>query len=167
MHAAELMVQPVDSAANIDITDVIGSKDDTHDGNSLMARAHIVEEHIHNAGKVYPSLAGGVAVATGGAPWALTAGFVQIVPVTTIRSDFDIHYISIEALDDNTVYEIILFAVSSELGRVRVVKNAQQDGTMNIPFQCAIIPADTQIQAKCASAAGNSVATISIFYHLY
>ena len=166
MHAAELMVQPVDSAANIDITDVIGNKLDTHDGNSIFSHAHIVEEHIHKPCQVYPTLANGVAVAGAAGVWTLGA-FVEIVPITRITSQFDIHYISIEALDDNTVYEIVLYAVEVEIGRVRVVKNAQQDGTMNIPFQCPIIPADTQIQAKSASAAGNSVATISLFYHLY
>ena len=167
MHAAELMVQSVDSAANIDITDVIGNKLDTHDGDSIMAHAHTVEEHIHKPCQVYPTLANGVDVATAVGGWALSAAFAEIVPNAGIGTPFDIHYISIEALDDNTVYEIVLYAVEVEIGRVRVVKNAQQDGTMNIPFQCAIIPADTQIQAKSASAAGNSVATISLFYHLY
>ena len=72
-----------------------------------------------------------------------------------------------EALDDQTVYEIVLYAVEVEIGRVRVTKNANQDGTMNIPFQCELQASGAQIQAKVASAAGNSVATISIFYHIY
>ncbi len=166
MHAAELIVQPVDSAANIDIVDVIGNKLDTHDSDSLSGHAHNTNDHFHKACQVYPTLANGVAVAGAGGVWTLGA-FVEIVPITTITEKFDIHWISIEALDDNTVYEIVLYAVEVEIGRVRVTKNANLDGTMNIPFQCALQAANAQIQAKCASAAGNSVATISLYYHTY
>ncbi len=167
MHAAELMVQPADSPANIDITDVIGSKDDTHAGTSIIAHAHIIEEHVHTPCNVYPTLAGGVAVGTAVGGWNISAAFVEIVPINTITTDFDIHWLCIEDLDDNGTYEIVLYAVEVEIGRVRVVKNAQQDGTMNIPFQCPIIPANTQIQAKTASSVGTSVVTLSIFYHIY
>jgi len=167
MHAAELMVHETNSAANIDVVDVIGSKSDTHNGSSILAHAHTVDEHIHTACNVYPTLAGGVAVGTAVGVWGLSAAFVEIVPVNTITTDFDIHWLCIEALDDNTIYEVVLYAVEAEIGRVRVVKNAQMDGTLNIPFQCPIIPANTQIQAKTASAAGTSVVTLSIFYHVY
>ncbi len=167
MHAAELMVKPVDSAANIDITDVIGNKNDTFAGTSIMAETHAMLEHVHTASNVYPTLAGGVAVGTAVGVWTLSAAFVEIVPINTITTDFDIHHICIEALDDNAVYEIVLYAVEVEIARVRVVKNAVMEGTQNVPIQCAIIPANTQIQAKSASSVGNSAATISIFYHVY
>jgi hypothetical protein len=128
---------------------------------------HILEDHIHKACGVFPTLAAGEAV-TGGAQYVLGA-YAEIVPTATIGSPFDIHYISIEALDTNAVYEIVLYAITTEVGRVRVTKNAVQDGTMNIPFQCPILPAGTQIQAKLADsdAGGGSIATISIFYHTY
>jgi len=167
MHAAELMVPPIDDTGDIDIVQVVGNKNDTHAGTSISAHAVSLEAHHHAASNVYPTLAGGVAVATAAGAWTFSAGFTEIVPVTTITTAFDIHHICIEALDDNTVYEVVLFAATTEIGRVRVVKNANLDGTMNIPFQCAIQPANTQIQAKTASAAGNSVVTMSIYYHLY
>ena len=160
------IVPAVDSAANTRMSDVIGNKTDTHDGDSIMADTHTVNEHIHTACNVYPTIAGGVAVATNAAAWTL-GDFVEIVPVNTIDTDFDIHHICVEALDDNGVYEIVLYAVEVEIGRVRVTKNANLDATMNIPFQDVIIPANTQIQAKAASSVGSSVATISLFYHIY
>ncbi len=166
MRDALITVPAVDSVSNIDMRDVVGNKGDTHDSDSLSGHAHNTNDHFHKPCLVYPTLANGVAVAGAAGVWGL-GGFVQIVPDAAIGSQFDIHWISIEALDDNTIYEIFLYAVEVFIGHVRFTKNAQQDGTMNIPFQCEIQAAGAQIQAKLASAAGNSVATISLFYHIY
>ncbi len=166
MHAAELMVQPVDSAANIDITDVIGNKLDTHDSDSLSGHAHNTNDHFHKPCLTYPTLANGELVESAAGVWTLGA-LKEIVPINTITSKFDIHYVSIEALTANDVYELWLYAVEVFIGRVRFTKNAQQDGTMNVPFQCDLQAANAQIQAKVASAGGGSDATISLFYHIY
>ena len=128
---------------------------------------HINDEHIHTPCKVYPTLASGEEVLAG-AGWAL-GEFKQIVPASTIGQRFDINWLCIEALDANEVFEIVLYYGASDIecGRVRVVKNANLDGTMNIPFQTPILPADSRIQAKVATASGGDTATISIFYHTY
>ena len=128
----------------------------------------VLDEHIHMPCLVYPTLANGVAVLGGGA-WALDGAFVPIVPINTITERFDIHHICIEALSVNEVYEIVLYAgaAQTEIGRVRVVKNAAQDGTMNIPMQTPIIDANSKIEAKVATAGGTDTATLSIFYHTY
>lgn len=167
MSDIRLAVPPTDTARNLDIRDVIGNKLDTHAGSSLLGHAVNSNEHFHTPCQVYPTLANGVAVGTGVGVWALSAAFVEIVPINTITLPFDIHWLCIEALSANDVFEIVLYAVEVEIGRVRVVKNAQQDGTMNIPFQDIIIPANAQIQAKSACAAGGESVTLSIFYHTY
>ncbi len=161
------MVPVVDSTANTDMREVVGNKLDTHAGSSLLGHAVNSNEHFHTPCQVYPTLAGGVAVGTGAGVWALSAAFVEIVPINTIALPFDIHWLCIEALSANDVFEIVLYAVEVEIGRVRVVKNAQQDGTMNIPFQDIIVAANAQIQAKSACAAGGESVTLSIFYHVY
>ena len=154
-----------DSAANSTFVDVIGSKSDTHDGDSIYAHVETLNDHVHKASKVYPTLAGGTVV-TAGAAWTLGA-FAEVVPASTIGTDFDIHHICIEALSAVEVYEIVLYAATTEIGRVRVVKTANLEGTQNIPIQTPIIAADTQIQAKVATAGGADTATISLFYHVY
>ncbi len=164
-YANDMSVPAVDSADNVDSSDVLGSKLDTHDGNSVRAILHILNEHTHKSSKVYPTLANGVVV-TAGAAWVLGA-FAEIVPISTIATDFDIHHISVEALSANEVYELVLYAVEVEIARVRLTKNANLDGTMNVPVQCPILPANTQIKAKLATEGGSDTATMSIYYHLY
>jgi len=159
-------VPTADSTSNQDTRDVVGNKTDDATSNSIAGRTHSVEEHMHSASMVHPTIGNGVAVATHADPWTL-GEFVEIVAALAIGTQFDIHHVSIEALDDNTVYALVLYAVEVEIGRVRFTKNANLDAVFNVPMQTVIIAADTQIQAKCASAAGASSATISIFYHVY
>ncbi len=134
---------------------------------SSEAKAHLVEEHVHTASQVYPTLAGGVAV-LGGGVWAL-GGFVTIVAADVITERFDIHHICIEVLDAIETFEIVLYygAGDVECGRVRVVKNAVMEGTQNVIILTPIIPANSRIRAKVATAGGGDTATISIFYHTY
>jgi hypothetical protein len=158
----------LNDASNASFRDVIGSKLDDHDGDSLASILHILNEHVHTASKVYPTLADGVAVASHADAWTL-GSFVEIVPADTITSIFDIHHVSVEALDDNTVYELVLYygETDIEAGRVRFTKNANLDAIIDKPVHTPLIPANSKIRAKLASAAGNSSATISIFYHTY
>ena len=158
-------VPAVDSALNTSIEQVVGNKNDTHNGTSIKAMLHKLDEHAHKSSKVWPTLANGVVV-TAGAAWVLGA-FAEIAAVNDIAVDFDIHHISVEALSANEVYEIVLYAATVEIARVRVTKNANLDGTMNVPVQCPIQPANTQIQAKLATEGGSDTATISLFYHEY
>ena len=167
MRDPKATVPAADSARNSEFRDVIGSKADTHDGDSIFSHAHIVEEHIHKSCLTYPTLANGELVESDGAGWTLSAAFKEIVPNAAIGDPFDIHWISIEVLTANDVYELWLYGVEVFIGRVRFTKNAQMDGTLNVPFQCPILAAGTQIQAKLASGAGGSDARISIYYHTY
>lgn len=158
-------VPAVNSAANSSVEQVVGNKSDTHVGDSAMAILHILNEHAHVHSEVYPTLANGEDVVSGAA-WVLGV-FKEIVPVNTINEVFDIHYISIEELSANDVYELVLYAATVEIGRVRFIKNAVQDGTVNVPFQCDMQPANTQIQAKLATSSGGDTARISLFLHRY
>ena len=168
LRDGRLMVPGVNSPSNLDMRDVIGNKNDTHASDSLSGHAHNTNDHFHQSCYTWPTLADGITVTAAAGPWGLSAGFTEIAAVADIAIDFDIHYISIEDLSANDVYELWLYAVEVFLGRVRFTKNANQDGTMNVPFQCPVQPANTQIQAKLATKAGGSrSADISLFWHPY
>ena len=96
---------------------------------------------------------------------AETFGGTETV-IDVIPTDFDLHFISIENLSANGVYELVIYDDGVEWARNRFTKNANLDGTLNVPIQGAIIAASSVITAKLATnnAAGDT-ATVSIFYH--
>jgi len=163
-------VTAVDSTANGTINDVIGNKTDTHDGDSVMAGIHVLNEHAHKASKVVPSGAPGIQVAAGdAASWTL-GSFVQIVAENGITSAFDIHFINLEVVSATGTYEVVLYAVETEISRFRftVVGTPNNLKYTPIPIQTDIIPANTKIQAKVMSSSGAAdTITISLFYHIY
>ena len=162
-------VPAADSPNNSTMLDVIGSKLDTHAGDSIYSIVESILEHQLTPSMVHPTLANGVAVLSGGA-WAL-GNFAVIVATNGITEDFDIHYISVEGLTANDTYDLVLYAGPNgsevEVGRVRFVKNAVQDGTVNVPMKTALIDANAQIKAKLATSGGGDTATVSILYHVH
>jgi hypothetical protein len=123
-------------------------------------------DHIHTSSKVYPTLATGVTV-SGGAAWTL-GEFTEIVPANSIASPFDIHFLNIAEVSAADTYELVLYAVTTEIGRIRFTR-ALGAGTTSalIPFMTPMIAKKTQIQAKIASASGGDSCVLSIFYHTY
>jgi hypothetical protein len=159
---------------NDDWGDVIGNKDDTHNGTSIYAIVKELQEHAHEPTKVYPTLADCVTVTTAAGDWAL-GSFTEIVPASTITSDFDVHQIFVE--DYNTsdkTYELVLYhgATDIEAGRMRF---RISDGTpvgrtlsSGGQFQTPIIQANNRIRVKLAIEDGGSkTACISVRYHTY
>ena len=131
-------------------------------------KVEILEEHMHSISKVYPSLAAGVDVLSGIA-WVL-GNFVEIIPVNTISKDFDLHWLVIEGITSDGIYELVFYAATTEISRVRFAGEAGVAGTVSfspIPTQMNIQPKNAQIQAKLACSAGAETATISVLYHEY
>ena len=166
-------VPPADSALNTTINQVLGNKTDTHDGDSIRAVLHILNEHTHKASNVWPTGAAGKVVATAFSDdWALGV-FTEIAAANDIGIDFDIHFINIEGISTSGVFELVLYAVEVEIARFRftVVGTPNNLKFNPIPIQTAIIPANTQIQAKLMSSNSTAnpgdTATISFSYHIY
>jgi len=164
-----------DSADNANMSDVIGNKTDTVNGNSIMGYSKSIDgttersdEHNHKEAKCYPSLADGVLITGGVAAWTL-GNAVVLVPINTITMPFDIHYLEVEVASANDIYEIVLYsdAGTTEIGRVRTSKQSNQTGATSARFQCPVQPANTGIWAKLASKSGGNNLTLSIFYHEY
>lgn len=160
-----------DSENNTYMQEVIGNKTDTYSGTSLFSNIKLIQEHLHSASNVYPTLADGITVTSSASEWTL-GEFVEIIPASTISTDFDIHNVEVSAISDNDVYELVIYkgALSSEVevGRVRFSKSTNQEGTTNQPFQTLLIGANSRVSAKVACAAGSShTVTISLRYHTY
>lgn len=160
-------VPPIDSVNNAIMRDVIGNKLDGHNADSIYAKLHSADDHLHSEGDVYPTLANDVQVVGAAGAWTLGA-FKEIVPAGVITDDFDIHFVEVSTTSANDVYEMHLFAVEVLIAKIRFARTTNQVRISAKPTQTVIIPANTQIQAKLATQAGGSkTADISIQFHPY
>ncbi len=133
--------------------------------------AHVLEEHAHSAGCVYPTLVAGIDVLAGaaGPPWVL-GEFVEIVPVDTITEAYDIHWLVLETVSDDDVYELVFYEDETEVSRVRFAVEAGVGGTVTfspIPTLMPILAANSKLQVKLACATGTKTITMSVIYHTY
>jgi hypothetical protein len=164
----------VDSTANNNPIDIIGNKNDTLSGNSLMAllkfaanRVEVINDHLHNASKCYPTLANGKVVSGAAPAWTLGSA-VEIIPAGFVPVAFNIYFINVEAASVTDVYEIVLYSGAGadvEIGRIRTPRNTDLPEAGGAPIACAVVLAGTKISAKVANktAVAGSL-TLSIYY---
>jgi len=132
----------------------------------------ILEDHAHGSSKVYPTMADGVVVIGGVAPWTVEDDTTEVIPSGVTTDYFDIHYVNVEAVSASDVYELVLFAgaIGSEveISRMRTVRTSTPSGVSSHPVQGPIQDAGTRISAKVASDGGSAEAmTITVTYHHY
>jgi len=131
-------------------------------------KLHVIEEHLHSSSCVYPTLAAGVSVLSG-AIWTL-GNFVELIPINTIVKDFDIHFLVVESVTDDEVFELVFYNATTEISRVRWASDAAAGGTViSVPVQTLmqIQLKNSQIQCKLASSGATETAVISVIYHEY
>ena len=128
--------------------------------------------NINTIVAVYPTLANGIDVISANTDWVL-GNVTEIVPATTIGSDFHIHGIIIEALDRDAVFELVMYygAGDTEVARVRWAQTGGFFGNMSLDTITGVqIPADARIRAALASSNGTALiatARISLRYAIY
>lgn len=165
---ADFAVPVQDSVDNENWGDVIGNKTDTVDGDSLYSLALLSAGRILSVSRVYPTLANGVDVVSANANWTLGA-FSTIVPVNTIADDYHIHFIVIEALDQNAVFELVLYNGATDVDICHIRFSAVGGFFGNVYYQ-VISPrllANTRLRAKFASSNGapaQATVRISLLY---
>jgi len=133
---------------------------------------HYIEEHVHNVAAVYPTLAAGVTVTSAETAW-VEGDYAEIIPASTgVTSEYDIHWINLEAESSSggAIYELSLYAATTEIARVRFATIDVPATTIfhSFPVMTPVEPAGTQIQAKLASSTTDAdTLTISLSYHTY
>ncbi len=140
----------------------VASRQRNHD------KLDILDEHIHSSVFVRPTLAAGKLV-EGAGVWTPGA-FKEIIAVNDIGSDFDIHWINIEGATADDIFELILYVETTEITRERFTITLTAGNRVTLPplsTQTPILQANSQVQAKVASAAGNQDVTISLEGHMY
>jgi hypothetical protein len=135
------------------------------------AEGHMMRELYENAyheTQVYPTLAGGVAVASANANWTYGA-YVEIVPAATITTQFQVRSVVIENVDKNDVFQLQLYrgATDNLIATMRFVVAGGFWGNNPTLIPSEDCDANERIRARIACAAGAGAvgtATISITY---
>ena len=119
---------------------------------------------------VYPTLAAGATVASAATDWGLGA-LAQVVPATTITSNFLVQLIAVETMSKNGVYELVLYsgADDDEVARIRFSVIGGFFGNTVFRVPGTLVAANSRIRAALACSdglAGAATATVSIGYRV-
>lgn len=130
----------------------------------------IWDDHTHNTQLVYPTLAAPVTLTAGAGAWNL-GNYIEIIPSNLITVPFDIHFINNGLMSDVTTCELHLFKgnLGNEvlIGKYRFVRLSNQTGAIPMHVITPLLPANTRISGKLASAVGNTTLAVSLSYHEY
>ena len=164
---AALQVVPVDSSENTTINQLFGNRNDGHSAVTLFSHIHDAWEDEHHVQRVYPTLADCILVTANAAIWTL-GNYTEIVPANTIEGEFHIHHICLCDPSKDGNYEIVLYAGTTELGRVTFSRTAKKDNIEGMDIVTPHCAANTQIQAKLATGMNTAdTVKIKIWYHVH
>jgi len=152
------------------IDTIVGSTSDSHTADTVYSKVDTTTEHIHSSCKVFPTLIPGILVTAGGGVWA-EGTYANILSASVVTSQFDLHYINVEALSANATYELALATGSAgnevEVARVRFNRVNNNESANGVPIMTPLLPANVRVAAKLASSTGGATVNISIYYHIY
>jgi len=140
--------------------------------NSIIAEnaeeLEIISDHIHGVAKVCPTLSAGSGVVSNGSAWTLGV-YTEIIPAGVVGDIFDIHYVNVEGVTADGIYELVLYAETVEIARLRTQQEAGPPAQVlaSIPVITPLMASGTQVQAKVADSVGGGTLTISLGYHTY
>lgn len=159
------------SVDDADMRDVIGRKTDDEDGTSLYSLAYTMSKHMHGIQLCKPKLAGGLNVISGAGAWGLSASYVVLFATNEVTSPFDIHQIHVGSFSANDIYQLELYSGANGaevlISQVRFSRTSNTNPGSILPCITPIIPANTQVKARLASAGGGTNVNFSVMYHVY
>lgn len=168
-QAMENILPSKDSAANVNVGDVIGNKTDELSGDSIKADTHVIREHLHSQGKVVPSGADPTTLTTAAAGWTEGA---KVQFIASAAEPMDFHWAQISDIDAVGYFELYIYSggIGAEVLESTVpffrTNNFIAEG--NMPVQMDPVPAGTRISASIASSTGNADSCkIKFPYHEY
>lgn len=171
-----ITVPSKNSTDNETIADAIGNKEDwsfsdSQDNPSVLGHLKAGYYHVHSKARVYPVLEDAVTITTATTGWAYGTK-TEIVPVDTITTLFDIHWVVISDISAVDQYELSLYSGAEGeeelIGTIAFNRSSNFAQEGNLPIQVAPIPADTRISAALACKSTNArTCGVKIYYHTY
>jgi len=136
----------------------------------ITSELKLLVAHIHEIGRVYPTMAAGVPVASANANWAI-GGLATIVGAGVIAGNYRLHAVSLEAADHDGVYELIIYqgADDVEVCHIRFAVVGGFFGNSYYVLTGPLVPGGARLRAAVACSTGLAAiatVTISVAYHL-
>lgn len=149
----------------------IGEVTDGHNDATIYGYSKQNTEHNHGETFTYPALANPVTLTAGGTAWAAHPSPTEVIPATTIGSDFDIHWITISGISANGDYELCLYtgSANTKAATVPFTRNAvqSQEGSLTL-ITPLILSANDKVSASISSGnAAADTAKVKVSYHTY
>jgi len=127
---------------------------------------HYAFHHQHSVQFCRPTGAAAVTITGGAGAWNLGA-YAELVAVNNITEPFDIHWGILHNPSANVQYEIVLYAATTEIARLRFQRVNAVLSSILCPVMTPILAANTQIQAKIMDDTGGATADLVILGHTY
>lgn len=161
-----LQVADPNSSENIIIADLLGNRNDGHNGGSIFSNLHDLWEGDHHEQLVWPTLADPITVTAHADDWVF-GEYAEIVAANAITYDFHIHHLHIAEPSANGNYELILYNGTTKILGVSFSRTDKKDDVEGLEVRTPHCPANSQIQAKVASGNDASADTLKVklWYH--
>jgi hypothetical protein len=167
------------SAANILMRDVIGSKDDivtvphVEGITSILGFLHTGYYHAHGKSFSYPDNADDVLLTSGSGAWSESGDIIEVIPANALDvDDFDLHWINISNISANATIQIDIFAGAAEsevrIGSSRSSRSTNQsrNGPAKVQIPQRLI--NTRISCRVNdSTSGTITVLVSFEGHYY
>jgi len=134
----------------------------------------IAARHLNAVSYVYPSLADGVLLTAAAGAWAMPdpITYTTILPANQVPFDYVLHFVSIEAISDNDVYQLFLYSGAdgeeTQITAKRFVRTDKRDSVFGLKIAMPIQKANTPIKGILAcKSASQYTARVSLEYYPY
>lgn len=171
-----LDVPDKNGTANESISEVIGNREDFsfssgQDNPTVVGHLKAGYYHVHSKARVYPPLADAKTLTTSAAGWTYGTK-IEIIPVDTITTAFDIHWVVVSDISAVNEYELSLYSGAEGeetlMGTITFNRSSNFAQEGNLPIQVAPVSANTRVSAALACKSENAcTCDVKLYYHTY
>ena len=133
---------------------------------TLADRVHILEDHAHSITMIAPVGAAPAVVVAGAGAFNPDA-YTELIANGAIGNPFDIHHVTISTPSANEDYELILYAVTTEIARVPFTRDNNFVNSIQVAVQTPLLDPGTQVQARLGDGTGGAACGVKVSYHEY
>jgi len=126
-------------------------------------------QSIHACGKIAPSGANPITLASGAGAWTLGSFSNDIIVAGAVTKSFAIHWMVISNPSQNAWYDIVLYygPTDIECARTTFARENVFVNSINVPVQMRVLPAGLRVRAKIMDSVGGGSCDIKVIYHEY